>query len=177
MTFATAAACLLVWAEGRVYPAACSPESLKPERGFQVYATHLREAQANSRPDPPLSVGFCHELCAGIIDKEKSLEDISHEEVWHLILWLWQGLQWLNRRHMLESASFLMCSGGSVVANVSITSNLFQKHCISLGLSCQPAIGYVIVFTHCSFSIEGLCLRQTSRLQLLACKLWRPTVK
>ncbi|KAK9807069.1 hypothetical protein WJX73_000022 [Symbiochloris irregularis] len=46
-----------------------------------VYATHLRDAQAHSRPDPPLSVGFCHELCAGIIDKEKSLEEIAHEEV------------------------------------------------------------------------------------------------
>ena len=47
----------------------------------QVYAAQLREAQASGRPDPPLSVGFCHELCAGIIDKQMSLQEISHEEV------------------------------------------------------------------------------------------------
>lgn len=61
--------------------ASCQCWMTMRNRCLQVYATHLREAQANGRSDPPLSVGFCHELCAGIIDKEKSLEEISHEEV------------------------------------------------------------------------------------------------
>ena len=47
----------------------------------QVYAAQLREAQAGGQPDPPLSVGFSHELCAGIIDKQKPLQEIAHEEV------------------------------------------------------------------------------------------------
>lgn len=50
-------------------------------RKAQVYAAKLREAQASGAPNPALSVGFSHELCAGIIDKDKALEEIAHEEV------------------------------------------------------------------------------------------------
>jgi UDP-sugar diphosphatase len=46
-----------------------------------VYASRWMEAQAEGRPQPPLSAGFTFELCAGIIDKTKSLEDIAREEV------------------------------------------------------------------------------------------------
>lgn len=38
-------------------------------------------AEAAGDPAPPLSVGFTYELCAGIIDKEKSLAHIAAEEV------------------------------------------------------------------------------------------------
>lgn len=46
-----------------------------------VYASRWKEATAEGRPQPPLSAGFTFELCAGIIDKAKSLEDIAREEV------------------------------------------------------------------------------------------------
>ncbi len=46
-----------------------------------VYASRWMEAEAEGRPQPPLSAGFTFELCAGIIDKTKSLEDIAREEV------------------------------------------------------------------------------------------------
>lgn len=46
-----------------------------------VYAAQLREARQGDQPDPPLSVGFSHELCAGIIDKNKPLQQIAQEEV------------------------------------------------------------------------------------------------
>ena len=47
----------------------------------QVYASRWRQATEDGRPQPPLSAGFTYELCAGIIDKSKSLEDIAREEV------------------------------------------------------------------------------------------------
>ena len=47
----------------------------------QVYATKWRQAQEEGLPQPPLSAGFTYELCAGIIDKSKSLEAIAQEEV------------------------------------------------------------------------------------------------
>ncbi|CAL8470972.1 g10514 [Coccomyxa elongata] len=46
-----------------------------------VYASRWKEAREEGRPQPPLSAGFTFELCAGIIDKSKSLEDIAREEV------------------------------------------------------------------------------------------------
>lgn len=55
----------------------------------QVYAAQLREARQGDQPDPPLSVGFSHELCAGIIDKNKPLQQIAQEEVC-LLLPAWQ---------------------------------------------------------------------------------------
>ncbi|KAK9829347.1 hypothetical protein WJX72_005307 [[Myrmecia] bisecta] len=46
-----------------------------------VYAAVKREAQESGQPDPPTSAGFTYELCAGIIDKSKSLEEIARDEV------------------------------------------------------------------------------------------------
>ena len=46
-----------------------------------VYASRWKEAREEGRPQPPLSAGFTFELCAGIVDKSKSLEDIAREEV------------------------------------------------------------------------------------------------
>lgn len=47
----------------------------------QVYAACLAEAEAAGQPPPPLSAGFTLELCAGLVDKTKSLEQIVKEEV------------------------------------------------------------------------------------------------
>lgn len=46
-----------------------------------MYASQWRDATEAGRPQPPLSAGFTYELCAGIVDKDKSLEDIAREEV------------------------------------------------------------------------------------------------
>lgn len=52
-----------------------------------VYATVRRAAEAatvtaggNDSP-PDLAEGFTYELCAGILDKDKSLEEITCEEI------------------------------------------------------------------------------------------------
>ena len=44
-----------------------------------VYAT-LRRAAASDAP-PDLASGFTYELCAGILDKDKSLEEVACEEI------------------------------------------------------------------------------------------------
>lgn len=46
-----------------------------------VYATQLRRAKAAGLPDPPFSVGFTYECCAGLVDKDKSLSEIACEEI------------------------------------------------------------------------------------------------
>ena len=51
-----------------------------------LYASLLRTAGCTNTADtdakpPPLSQAFTYELCAGLVDKEKSLEEIAHEEV------------------------------------------------------------------------------------------------
>eukprot|EP00775_Hariotina_reticulata_P004164 gene4164-4412_t len=46
-----------------------------------VYAHRLREAAAAGLPPPDRSEGFTIELCAGLIDKDKSLEQIVAEEI------------------------------------------------------------------------------------------------
>lgn len=51
----------------------------------QAYASALKQTEAESLPAPPLSVGFTYELCAGIIDKSKSLQQIAAEEVWQAL--------------------------------------------------------------------------------------------
>ena len=54
---------------------------LKHQQGWillQVYASLLRE---EGQP-PSLTRCFGHELCAGLIDKAKSLKEIASEEVW-----------------------------------------------------------------------------------------------
>ncbi len=48
---------------------------------MQVYGTQLLALGRSEGPPPPLEVGFTHELCAGIIDKDKPLEEIAAEEV------------------------------------------------------------------------------------------------
>ena len=60
----------------------------------QVYATKWRLAKEEGLPQPPLSAGFTYELCAGIVDKNKSLEAIAQEEVT------------LTEPQMLESLAF-----------------------------------------------------------------------
>ena len=50
-----------------------------------MYASRWRQAAEDGLPQPPLSAGFTYELCAGIIDKSKSLEDIAREEVLSLL--------------------------------------------------------------------------------------------
>eukprot|EP00210_Caulerpa_lentillifera_P001096 g1057.t1 len=46
-----------------------------------VYASILRRALANGQPKPPLDAGFTYELCAGLVDKDKSLVEIAREEI------------------------------------------------------------------------------------------------
>lgn len=41
----------------------------------------MAEAQAEGLPPPPLSAGFTYELCAGLLDKAKTKEQIVKEEV------------------------------------------------------------------------------------------------
>ena len=48
---------------------------------LQAYASALKQTEGEGSPAPPLSVGFTYELCAGIIDKSKSLQQIAAEEV------------------------------------------------------------------------------------------------
>jgi hypothetical protein len=60
---------------------ACSSQDCTTHVMQQVYASRWRQATEDGRPQPPLSAGFTYELCAGIIDKSKSLEDIAREEV------------------------------------------------------------------------------------------------
>ena len=44
-----------------------------------VYATLRRGAASDAPPD--LASGFTYELCAGILDKDKSLEEVACEEI------------------------------------------------------------------------------------------------
>ncbi|DBA77716.1 TPA: Nudix hydrolase 14, chloroplastic [Trebouxia sp. C0005] len=46
-----------------------------------AYASAMMLAEEAGEPKPPLSVGFTYELCAGIVDKKKSLAQIAAEEV------------------------------------------------------------------------------------------------
>ncbi|PNW76364.1 hypothetical protein CHLRE_11g467524v5 [Chlamydomonas reinhardtii] len=46
-----------------------------------VYATLMREAEAAGKPKPPYSEAFTYELCAGLIDKDKSNPEICKEEI------------------------------------------------------------------------------------------------
>lgn len=48
---------------------------------LQAYASAMKQNAEAGLPAPPLSVGFTYELCAGIIDKSKSLQQIAAEEV------------------------------------------------------------------------------------------------
>eukprot|EP00879_Flechtneria_rotunda_P028448 GHRR01030559.1.p1 GENE.GHRR01030559.1~~GHRR01030559.1.p1 ORF type:complete len:254 (+),score=69.74 GHRR01030559.1:160-921(+) len=47
-----------------------------------VYAFKLREAQSVGQPAPDVAAGFTIELCAGLVDKEKSLAEIVAEEIY-----------------------------------------------------------------------------------------------
>ncbi len=40
-----------------------------------------REAQLLGKPPLALAAAFTYELCAGIIDKDKSIEEVASEEV------------------------------------------------------------------------------------------------
>ena len=40
-----------------------------------------REAESQGKPPPALAAAFTYELCAGIIDKDKSIEEVASEEV------------------------------------------------------------------------------------------------
>ncbi|WIA21691.1 hypothetical protein OEZ85_000859 [Tetradesmus obliquus] len=46
-----------------------------------VYAHRLREAAADGKPAPDRTAGFTIELCAGLVDKAKSLSQIVVEEI------------------------------------------------------------------------------------------------
>ncbi len=50
------------------------------EAGEQVYAALCREAHEGGKPAPPMWRGFTYELCAGLVDKAKSLPEIAAEE-------------------------------------------------------------------------------------------------
>lgn len=50
---------------------------------LQAYASALKQTEDEGLPAPPLSVGFTYELCAGIVDKSKSLQQIAADEVRH----------------------------------------------------------------------------------------------
>ena len=49
--------------------------------GMQVYMSLRLEAQMLGQPPPDLAAAFTYELCAGIIDKDRSIEEIASEEV------------------------------------------------------------------------------------------------
>eukprot|EP00803_Ostreobium_quekettii_P008707 evm.model.scf_1717.2 EVM.evm.TU.scf_1717.2 scf_1717:16428-20784(+) len=46
-----------------------------------VYSTRLRRAAAQGLAEPAFHVAFTYELCAGLVDKTKSLSQIAHEEI------------------------------------------------------------------------------------------------
>ncbi|KAK9821465.1 hypothetical protein WJX81_005867 [Elliptochloris bilobata] len=46
-----------------------------------VYAALCRDAAEGGEPAPPLWRGFTYELCAGLVDKAKTLPEIAAEEV------------------------------------------------------------------------------------------------
>lgn len=46
-----------------------------------VYVALQKEAEKSGKPPPNLEAGFTYELCAGIVDKSASLEQIAAEEV------------------------------------------------------------------------------------------------
>ena len=43
------------------------------------------EAESLGKPLPALAAAFTYELCAGIIDKDKSIEEVASEEVGWLL--------------------------------------------------------------------------------------------
>lgn len=45
-----------------------------------MYAALCREARESGEPAPPLWRAFTYELCAGLVDKAKSLPQIAAEE-------------------------------------------------------------------------------------------------
>lgn len=47
-----------------------------------LYAALLRKSIQESSPPPALAAGFTCELCAGLVDKEKSLQQIAKEEIY-----------------------------------------------------------------------------------------------
>lgn len=47
---------------------------------LQLYVSLAEEAEVLGVPPPPLAAGFSYELCAGLVDKDKSLEQIASEE-------------------------------------------------------------------------------------------------
>ena len=63
------------------------------------------EAQLQGKPPPPLSAAFTYELCAGILDKEKSIQEVASEEVG----WA-QTSYWLRfAAHAVFAAPTLIC--------------------------------------------------------------------
>lgn len=46
-----------------------------------VYSAQVVAAEAAGDPPPSLSTGFTYEVCAGLIDKDKSMLQICHEEI------------------------------------------------------------------------------------------------
>lgn len=46
-----------------------------------VYAAELRACTVAGLPPPSLALGFTYELCAGLIDKAKSMKQICKEEI------------------------------------------------------------------------------------------------
>lgn len=60
----------------------CSP---KRHLGAQVYVALQKEAEESGLPLPGLEAAFTYELCAGIVDKSSSLQQIAADEVhWSL---------------------------------------------------------------------------------------------
>lgn len=60
-----------------------SQDSVVIVRQFRpaVYAWAKLEAEKSGQPPPPIASAFTYEICAGLIDKDKSLEEITAEEI------------------------------------------------------------------------------------------------
>lgn len=50
-------------------------------RGWQVYVALQQEAEEAGLPPPGPEAAFTYELCAGLVDKSSSLQQIAAEEV------------------------------------------------------------------------------------------------
>ena len=51
---------------------------------LQLYMSLQLEARLRREPQPPLAAAFSYELCAGILDKDRSVQETASEEVRHV---------------------------------------------------------------------------------------------
>ena len=64
----------------------------------------MKQSTEEGQPAPPLSVGFTYELCAGIVDKKKSLQQIAAEEASCCLLPTFPSVSSLQGLHPFSNA-------------------------------------------------------------------------